>query len=252
MTPALAGSLGAIGLLAVCAASLSHAETAADARNEPAGVSLQPFNASYSVNYKGFNAGSTSLKLERDSQGVYTYESRANARGIFRVAFSEEITQTTWFVIVNGRVVPVRYRADDGSRKTDRDIEIEFDWDSERARGVAEEKRVNVAVPEGTQDAMSIQAAHLLDLARGERTMSYAMVDKDRVKEYHYRLDGTQRIHTAIGELETVIYRVERPGSKRVTRTWHAPSLAYLPVRGERLRDGKREFVMEIRSLQRQ
>lgn len=212
---------------------------------------LRPFEASYAVKYKGINAGTTRLDLRRDGQGVYTYESRAHARGLFRLAFSDEITQTSWFVIVDGHVVPVRYRADDGSDDTERDIRLEFDWDANRARGVAEDRKVDVALPEGAQDAMSIQAAHLLDLARGGKSMSYDMVDKDRVKEYDYRLEGTQRIKTAIGELDTVIYRVERQGSRRVTRTWHAPSLDYLPVRGERLRDGKREFQMEIASLER-
>jgi hypothetical protein len=212
---------------------------------------LQPFSASYSVKYKGISAGTTRLDLTRDNQGVYTYESRANARGIFRIAFSDEITQTSWFVIVDGQVVPVRYRADDGSDDTERDIQLEFDWDEGRARGVAEDKKVDLELPKGAQDAMSIQAAHLLDLRRGEKAMSYDMVDKDRIKEYDYKPDGTQRIRTAVGELDTVIYRVERPGSRRVTRTWHAPSLGYLPVKGERLRDGKREFQMEIASLER-
>jgi hypothetical protein len=251
MNEALINCLFAVAGCAAASASVASRENTGGTEQVGA-ATLHPFHASYNVNYKGFNAGSTSLKLEKDGQGVYTYESRANARGVFRIAFSDEITQTSWFVIADGHVVPVRYRADDGSKKTDRDIEIEFDWESERARGVAEQEKVNVAVPEGAQDAMSIQAAHLLDLVRGEQAMSYAMVDKDRVKEYHYKLEGTQRLSTAIGDLDTVIYRVERPGSKRVTRTWHAPSLGFLPVRGERLRDGKREFVMEIRSLQRE
>jgi hypothetical protein len=216
-----------------------------------AGTELRPFAASYDVRYKGMNAGTTHLDLKRDSQGVYTYESRANARGIFRIAFNDEITQTSWFVIVDGEVVPVRYQADDGSDDTDRDIRLEFDWDAHRARGVAEDKKVEVELPAGAQDAMSIQAAHLLDLKRGGQSMVYEMVDKDRVKEYDYKLEGTDRIKTAIGELDTVIYRVERRGSRRITRTWHAPSLGYLPVKGERLRDGKREFQMEIASLDR-
>lgn len=232
--------------------TLAVASGAAPAENAAsAGAPLRPFSAKFDVKYKGITAGTTHLDLKRDGQGVYTYESRANARGIFRIAFNDEITQTSWFVIVDGRVVPVRYLADDGSDDTDRDIRLEFDWDAHRARGVAEDREVEVELPEGAQDAMSIQAAHLLDLARGGQSMSYDMVDKDRVKEYDYRLEGTQRIKTAIGELDTVIYRVERKGSKRVTRTWHAPALGYLPVKGERVRDGKREFQMEIASLER-
>ena len=236
-------------IVALASSFLPGVALAADTADT--GVQLGPFSARFNVKYKGISAGTTHLDLKRDSQGVYTYESRAHARGIFRIAFNDEITQTSWFVIVDGEVVPVRYLADDGSDDTDRDIRLEFDWKAHRARGVAEDEKVDIALPEGAQDAMSIQAAHLLDLRRGERSMSYEMIDKDQVKEYDYKLEGTQRIKTAIGELDTVIYRVERKGSKRVTRTWHAPSLGYLPVKGERLRDGKREFQMEIVSLER-
>jgi hypothetical protein len=77
------------------------------------------------------------------------------------------------------------------------------------------------------------------------------MLDKDRIKEYTYTYEGEARLKTNLGELDTVIYRSQRAGSKRVTRTWYAPALGYVAVRGEQVREGKREWLMEIRSLKR-
>lgn len=212
---------------------------------------LRPFKASYVVVWRGMSAGTNELELIADGPDRYVYTSRANARGLFRAFFSDEITQTSWFTLNGSDVRPQRYRADDGSEDTERDIALDFEWQNGRVTGTAEEKNVDLELEPNAQDAMSIQIAHLMDLGRGARDTVYKMVDKDRVKEYTYTYEGVARLKTKLGELDTVIYRVERPNSKRVTRTWHATSLGYLPVRAERLRDGKREWLMEIRSLQR-
>ena len=211
----------------------------------------QPFTASFAVVWRGFNAGTTELELARGSDGEFVYTSRANARGLFRAVFSEEITQTSWFHVTPQGVRPVRYRADDGSSDTKRDISLDFDWNAGRVRGVAEDKTVDIALEPGVQDAMSIQVALLLDLLGGRKPGTYRLIDKDKIKEYVYTLQGEERLKTALGEVDTVIYSSQRVGSKRLIRTWYAPSLGYVGVRGEQLKDGKREWVMDIRTLER-
>jgi hypothetical protein len=148
-------------------------------------------------------------------------------------------------------VRPLRYRADDGTSDTKRDISLEFDWSAGRARGTAEDKPVDVAIDPGVQDAMSIQLALLIDLLRGQKPQTYRLIDKDKIKEYVYTYQGEERLKTALGEVDTVIYTSQRAGSKRLTRTWYAPSLGYVAVRGEQVKDGKREWVMDIRTLDR-
>lgn len=197
------------------------------------------------------NVGTTEVELKADGADRFEYSTRANARGFARAFFSDEITQTSWLTWSKAGVQPQRYRADDGSDDTERDIALDFDWSAGRVTGVAEEKGVTLPVQIGVQDAMSIQIAVLNDLARGTLPTTYPMVDKDRIKEYRYVHEGEARIKTALGELDTVIYRTEREGSKRATRTWYAPSLGYVAVQAERLREGKREWLMKILSLKR-
>jgi hypothetical protein len=203
------------------------------------------------VVWRGFNAGTTELDLARESDGAYVYASRANARGLFRAVFNEEITQTSWLQLTAQGVRPLRYRADDGTSDTKRDISLEFDWSAGRARGTAEDKPVDVAIDPGVQDAMSIQLALLIDLLRGQKPQTYRLIDKGKIKEYVYTYQGEERLKTALGEVDTVIYTSQRAGSKRLTRTWYAPSLGYVAVRGEQVKDGKREWVMDIRTLDR-
>ncbi len=215
----------------------------------PATIVLRPFFGTYLVKYRGISAGTTEVELTSQGNGRWEYQSRANARGMFRAFFSDEITQTSWLDTGSGSIRPLKYRADDGSKDTERDITLDFDWNTGRATGVAEEKSVALSVEPGTQDAMSLQLAVIEDLRHGRKPGAYLMVDKDRVKEYRYVYEGEATVKTVLGELPTIVYRAERSGSKRATRTWYAPSLTFLPVRAERLREGKREWLMEVQSL---
>jgi hypothetical protein len=51
--------------------------------------------------------------------------------------------------------------------------------------------------------------------------------------------------------LDTIVLASQRPGGNRITRMWFAPSLGYVPVQAQRTRDGKVEFTMSVKTLQR-
>jgi hypothetical protein len=234
-------------LLVLCAA-LTTSLSASDARAEDA---LKPFTASFEVVFRGMNAGSTTLELTTEGGDRWRYLSRANARGLFRLALSGEIRQTSQFTLGAAGPRPIRYVADDGTEDDKRDIRLEFDWMAGRVRGTAETQPVDLAVRDGLQDGMSVQIALMRALAAGERPRRFFLIDKDEIKEYIYESEGAARIKTAAGELDTVIWSSRRPNSGRVTRVWYATSLGHTPVQAERRRDGKVEWTMRLKSLQR-
>lgn len=211
--------------------------------------SIAPFSASYEVIFRGLNAGTASLTLQRENGDRWRYESRNEARGLFRLAFPGEITQTSVFRIDKDRVIPVQYRADDGTESTDKDIALNFDYAGGKATGVAERINVNLPIESGAQDPMSVQIAVMQALSLGQTPGRYAMVDKQEVKTYEYRSWGAERIATPIGPVETVIWSSARVGSNRVTKVWYAPELGYVPVRAERRRGDKLEWAMNLKTL---
>ena len=148
--------------------------------------------------------------MQHDSDQQYIYSSRSNASGLFHAFFSNEISQTSWFTVTKDGVRPDRYRGDDGSSKTARDISLDFNWETGRATGVAEDKAVDVALEPGTQDDMSIQIALMYALLKDQPPSSLHLIDKDRIKEYLYTSEGTAHLKTALGELDTVVYRSQR------------------------------------------
>ena len=211
-------------------------------------VDLKPFSATYSADWKGMTAASSTVELKVAGPDTYTYSSVNTARGIFRMAFPDALTQISTFRIVDGRVVPVSFG---GMDEKERPINLTFDWQNKRVTGVAKDRPVDLELPDGAQDAMSLQIASLRNLATGKLQGAVWMIDANKLKEYELRLEGNARIPTALGELDTVVYVSRRANSDRFTRTWVAPALGYLPVKAESIRGKKVEVTLRIQSVER-
>jgi hypothetical protein len=208
-------------------------------------AAIAPFSAHYQADWKSINVGTSDLELKPDTEpGHYVYTWKITAHGVFRL-YRAEVTQKSWLSINAGHVRPEKYRAEDGSSN----VNLDFDWEGRRARGVSETKPVDLALSDGTQDVMSIQVEVMLDLKNHNLPKTFQIVDKDELKEFTYSEEGPARLRTALGELDTVIVSSQRTGNNRILRMWFAPSLGFVPVQAERTRDGKLEFAMRIKSL---
>ena len=121
-------------------------------------------------------------------------------------------------------------------------MSLAFDWRTGRVHGTAADLPVDIGTEPGLQDAASIQALVVARLAQGDEPGTISMIEKDRVKRYRYTLLRRERLKTAIGEYDTVVYRSARDGSSRETVSWYAPALGYALLRAEQRRDGDRTF----------
>ena len=218
--------------------------TAAGANPPQAGIT--PFAAHYQAEWRNINVGTSDLELKPgDDPAHYVYTWTITAHGIFRMMYRDDLIQKSWFALRDNHVQPVKYTAVDGPSTA----ELEFDWEAGRAHGTTEKKSVDLTLKEGTQDVMSIQVEVMIDLKHDNLPKIFQIVDRDAVKEFIYQQEGTAKISTALGPLDTVIVSSHRTGSNRVLKMWFAPSLGYVPVQAERERDGKLEFAMRIKSL---
>lgn len=212
-------------------------------------VQLQPFTATYGVEWHGITAGYSMLEFKSTGPDTYIYSSHIRARGIFRLAFPNVRTQTSTFRIEAGHLLPLTYREEGGSK--DENVDLEFDWNALRARGMAEGKPVDAPLQPGTQDPFSVQIELMRDLLAGDVPHSFLLFDKDEVKQFDYTRERDETLDTPLGRLETVVYRSDRPGNDRITRLWLAPSLSYMPVQAERERRGKVDFSLRVREVKR-
>jgi Protein of unknown function (DUF3108) len=261
LLPALAAAQSLAAAPAASAAQGAAAATTAPvAAQTPAGPSssggsassgadaaIAPFTAHYLADWKSINVGTSDLELKQDTEpGHYLYTWTITARGIFRL-YRSEVTQKSWLSVNADHVRPDKYRAEDGSSS----VNLDFDWNAGRAQGTSENKPVDLKLKEGTQDLMSIQVEVMLDLKNGDLPKTFQIIDKDQLKEFNYSNEGNARIRTVLGELDTIIVSSRQTGNNRILRMWFAPSLGFVPVQAERTRDGKLEFAMHIKSLER-
>jgi hypothetical protein len=210
-------------------------------------VDLQPYKATYTAEWKGITAAGSTMELKKTGADSYVFSSVSSARGIFRIAFSETLTQASTFRVIDGKVIPSTFT---GSDEKERPINLTFDWPHKRVTGVAKGHDVDLELPDGAQDPMSLQIASLRNLAASQLQDKVSLVDSDKVKEYKLQREGTARIETALGTLDTVIYTSTNSDGDRITRTWVAPALGYLPVRAERLHGAKLEFTLLIQTVE--
>jgi hypothetical protein len=219
------------------------------APEETAERAPQPFTAVYALEWHGITAGYSTLTLTEPSPGTYVYRSTNRARGVFKLAFPDAISERSTFRIVRGRVEPLEYLEDDGRGRQEQNVTLHFDWKARRVRGEAGSKTVDQPLETGTQDPLSVQIALMRRLAAGESPTHFLLFDKTETAEYHYTREGKVSVGTPLGQLDTIVYRSDRPDSDRMMRFWLAPSLGYLPVKAERKRRGSTEFELHIRKL---
>jgi Protein of unknown function (DUF3108) len=245
VSPLTACALAGIFALATVRTAVARDDTALPGSAD----SALAFSAHYDAAWKGINVGTSNIELKPAAEpGRFIYTWTITARGIFRLAYSDDVVQTSWLKLDGQHVRPERYRGREGAAT----VELNFDWLNKHASGESEKKPVDIKLKEGTQDVLSIQVEVMLDLKNGNLPKTFQIVDKDQLKEFNYTQEGTARIRTALGELDTVMVSSQRAGNNRILRMWFAPSLGFVPVQAERSRDGKVEIAMHIKSLQRQ
>jgi Protein of unknown function (DUF3108) len=214
---------------------------------------LRAYQAVYRSSFKGIGAGDLQLTLKPEAgRAQWNYETRVQPSFLARFVVSADSREHSSFE-VNGEVIePLRYLIDDGSGDRSKITDLHFDWARGRVTGLARGKPLDLAIAPGTQDTMTIRAAVMADLLAGREPGTYTMLDGDELKVYEYRRVGGERLRTALGELDTVIYTSSRKGAsarERTWRYWYAASLGYVPVRIEQREDGTARLAFVLRSL---
>ena len=149
-------------------------------------------------------------------------------------------------------VRPLSYKADDGTSATKRDANVQFDWQNNRVTGVYEDAKIDMPIPPGMQDDLSVQIALMVELLRGHTPDKFALISGNSVREYRYSRDGEETLTTPVGTIQTIIYRSEKQYSPRATRFWCAPSLGYIPLRVQQKKGDDVEWTMQVQSVKRE
>ncbi|HEY3808378.1 MAG TPA: DUF3108 domain-containing protein [Steroidobacteraceae bacterium] len=229
--------LALLVLAACCAPTASQADP------------LSPFQASYTWIWHGAAVAVSTLKLERRQEDTWDYSSSSEPRGLGFLYPMRPRLESLMRVGADG-VQPLHFQATDGTRADERGADVSFDWNAARATGKYDGVDVDLPLKQGVQDDLSIQVALLYALRHGQPPANLSMIDRNSIRDYSYRREGTATIDTKLGRIDTIVYASQHAGSPRVTRFWCAPSKGYVPMRVQQKRIDEVEWTMEIESLQ--
>ncbi len=222
----------------------------ADPATAPAG--LQPYTARYQVSYRGLNGGEIESNFKRGSTaGQWQYETHVFPTLLARVAISSQAHELSVIQVTAAGVRPLSFNFDDGSADAAKDVKLNYDWKALTVTGSVEGKPVSLAITAGTHDTSSVQAAMIQELLAGRKPQGFKIITGGKLREYRYWPEGTQQVMTPFGQVEAEVWASQRSGSNRVTKTWHAPSLGYVPVQAIQYRKGNPEVQMKLVKLQR-
>lgn len=209
-------------------------------------IKLEPYSATYSVKYLGFKAGLVHFVLLPRENNTYLYLSRVEPGMLARLVVSPEAFERTILKIDKNGIRPLSWKSEDGSSNTADDGELTFDWESRRVFGTVEDEQVDMELEPNLQNRLSMQIEVLAALQQNSQPQAITLIDGDKIKQYTYELKDTQKVETAAGSYDTIIYESTREGSSRMKRIYHAPELDYLPVRIENYKKGSMDTVMEL------
>jgi hypothetical protein len=227
----------------VMAAALAMA--ADEARS--ADAALATYTATYTVEYKGKEAGVSDWSVKQLDDDRYEFMARITPKGMLKLVRPKPTIERSQFRLEGAALRPLEYWYEDGSRSGEDNWHLVFDWERRVATVTTNEARRELAVPDVALDIGTLKAAVMRDLAAKGAPGPYEIADKDAVGTYEYTDSGPATLVTGVGSLETQLFVQRRAGSSRSTWLWVAPKLGFLPVRIEQRRgdEVQTSFLLE-------
>ncbi|MFN2350090.1 MAG: DUF3108 domain-containing protein [Thioalkalivibrio sp.] len=122
-----------------------------------------------------------------------------------------------------------------------REVHTRFNWEANLATGTQNGTAFALQVPDDTMDYLSVLLLVMQELRSGmsEKRQAVDVIDRDRLRNYQLVHEGTERLDTGLGRMDTI--KVTRRDEKRgiALSAWFAPQLHYIPVRFDYEADGR-------------
>ncbi|MFC3609010.1 DUF3108 domain-containing protein [Stutzerimonas tarimensis] len=204
-------------------------------------VELKPFTAKYTADWKQVPmSGTAERRLSKLDDDRWRLDFEAS---MLVASFGERST----FTLDGDRFVPHDYRLKRGGLGKAKRIEHHFDWAARQIVGKERDSELRLPLNQGLLDKSTYQLALQYDVAAGQHSMSYQVLDGDEIETYDFRVLGEEVIETRAGRLDAIkVERVRDPTqSNRQTILWFAKDWDFLLVRLHQVeRDGKAYQIM--------
>ncbi|SHM08230.1 DUF3108 domain-containing protein [Phytopseudomonas punonensis] len=207
-------------------------------------VEPKPFSASYTADWKQVPvSGSAERSLQKLDDGRWQLVFKASM-------LVAGLTEQSTFTVDGDTFLPQSYKFERNGLGKSKDVEFDFDWSQKQVIGSDRGNPVRFPLNRGMQDKSTYQIALQHDVAAGEKSMSYQVVDGDEVETYDFRVLGEEVVRTAAGLIDAIkVERVRDPTqSSRKTILWFAKDWDYLLVRLHQVEKDGKEYQIMLKS----
>lgn len=230
-------------LLLIALALATGASAAAETTQLP-----RPFTAEYLFSYNGMNVGEMRRTFRAEGNDTYVYESMSQATGMLEWFVKDRLHERSEWLWDGKRIRPQEYLYHQYGGKKKRRVELTFDWQNKMVRNLVNNDPWTMEVPDDVLDKLVYQFAIMVDLRENPEELIYPVADGGKLKVYHLKVVGEERLQTPLGRLTTV--KLTRIGGSRPTTLWCAKEYGYMPVRIEQVTDDGEELRMQIRKIE--
>jgi hypothetical protein len=201
---------------------------------------LRPFAADYEVLRNGKELGRATLTLRDDGNGTWEFSSETHGTKGLAGMLGVDVVEKSTFRWRDGLPEGLSYRYAQQAAVKSRERSIDFDWNSHQAR-TRDGKSETTAPLQGTaMDRNLVTVGLMAALKTGTQDPHFPVVDKDRVADQHYRVEGKESLSLRSGPVEAMrAARVREDNPGKQTTIWFAPHLDWLPVQIEQVDKGE-------------
>ena len=194
------------------------------------------FNATYSVSKGGLTLGEMKTSLSYQGNN-YRYFKSSKSTGLVSWLSGDKITENTQGIFKGNLLEPNSYLYHHKSKRKDRKDQLRF-INRQLVKGAYKGKAYEVKIPNGTIDRASLELALARDVAAKKKNLSYSVIERGKLKNYHLHRQGTEKIEVDDKEYQAIKLVVARKGSERKTTFWLAKELDYMPVKINHIEKG--------------
>jgi hypothetical protein len=189
--------------------------------------SPQQFELTYRFTFNGQYVGNVTDRFKRVGN---RYNLSSVARPDNKLSLLLPVlTLTSEGVVQSGSFVPSRYRQV-RSNAPEKAVASEFNWAGKQLIHHYKGKTEQIALPAGTQDALTQLYAFTL-AGQAPPRLAFDVSNGRKLISYRYEKLPGGRINTPMGAFDVIEYRRIAQPDENAISVWIAPGLHYLPLR---------------------
>jgi hypothetical protein len=194
---------------------------------------LKPFAADYVVLRDGKELGEATLSLDATGGDTWEFSSRTHGTGGMAGMLGLDVEEHSTFRWRGGAPESLAYRYSQKAAIKSRRRSIEFDWNARTAYSDDGKRHFEAPLTDGAMDRSVVTIALMAALKAHADDPSFPVVDKDRVADQRFRIEGKEALSLPSGPVNAVRVERIRDDANKATTIWFAPHLEWLPVQIE-------------------